>query len=260
MKLVITLIIIATIPSAYGSSDRQVKANGKEVSITPAVVIDDTPVVPLTIGGSMQVLKVSSRLADPDNYHWRDAQEYRLNLDLAPPVHPSINLRHDAAVAAVPLFLRAASDGEKLYLRMRWVDYSQNAKTTHTEFADAAAIQFPLGDAASTSFMMGAPAEPVNIWYWKAGQAGAQNLAAGGFGSTTTLDTGGLNASSVYRSSGEWVVVFSRSLAQAGEYQVQLGSGPVSVAFALWQGEQKQRDGLKHVSMGWVLLRPPAQG
>ena len=60
----------------------------------------------------------------------------------------------------------------------------------------------------------------------------------------------------VYRSAGEWVVVFSRPLEAQGEYQVTLDQGQANMAFALWQGDQKQRDGLKHVSMGWVSLAP----
>jgi dimethylsulfide dehydrogenase subunit gamma len=163
-------------------------------------------------------------------------------------------LRYDPTTAAIPVFLRTATDGKKLYLRMRWSDASQNTATARTDFADGAAVQFALGDAATTSFMMGAPNGPVNIWYWKAGQKQAQNLAAGGFGSTTRLEPGGLTSNGVYRSDGEWVVVFSRPLAQDGEHQVQLGNMQASLAFALWQGDQRQRDGLKHVSMGWVSL------
>jgi dimethylsulfide dehydrogenase subunit gamma len=160
--------------------------------------------------------------------------------------------------------LRAATDGKKLYLRMRWTDSSESTATSRTDFADGAAVQFALGDAAAdgsptTSFMMGAANGPVNIWYWKAGQAQPQNLAAGGFGSTTRLDPAGLTSTSVYRSSGEWVVVFSRPLDSEGEHQVPLGNGKASLAFALWQGDKKQRDGLKHVSMGWVALRPAGE-
>ena len=183
-----------------------------------------------------------------------------MELGMAPPVHPSINLRYDATAPAVPVFLRAAIDGSKLYLRMRWPDASENTSTSRSDFADGAAVQFALGDSATTSFMMGAPTGPVNIWYWKAGQEQAQNLAAGGFGSTTPLAAAGLSSSSVYRDNGEWVVVFSRPLEQAGEHQVQLGKVPASMAFALWQGDQKQRDGLKHVSMGWVSLQTAAPG
>ena len=224
------------------------------------VVIDDTPVKGLAIGGSLLALRSTVALDDPENPAWREAQEYRMELGLAPPVHQSINLRHDPSLPALPVYLRAASDGQNLYLRMRWADSSENRSTGRTDFADAAAVQFDLqaatdGGASSTSFMMGGPGGPVNIWYWKAGQEQPQNLAAGGFGSTTRLDQGALTVSEAYREQGEWVVVFSRPLAQPGEHTIQLNKSPANVAFALWQGEQRQRDGLKHVSMGWVSLQ-----
>jgi DMSO reductase family type II enzyme heme b subunit len=233
-----------------------------ESTAAPAVaVIDDTPVEPLQIGGSISLLQASGDLRDPQASGWREAQEYSMDLGMAPPVHQSINLRLDASAAPLPIYVRAASDGERLFLRLRWPDTSENTASTRTDFADGVAVQFSLGDPAAdgsptTSFMMGAPNGPVNIWYWKAGQAETQNLAAGGFGSTTPLDTAGLESSSVFRDNGEWVVVFSRPLLQSGDHLVNLESGTVSVAFALWQGDQRQRDGLKHVSMGWVSLEP----
>jgi DMSO reductase family type II enzyme heme b subunit len=254
MKTAISLLMLTTLLAACGLSEQETPEQALQ-QVAPAV-IDDTPVEPLQIGGSMLAMQSSTDLSDPENAAWRDAQEYRIDLGLAPPVHQSVNLRHDPAVASVPVFLRVATNGERLYLRMRWSDATQNTTSSRTDFADGAAVQFALGDAQSTSFMMGAANGPVNIWYWKAGQAQAQNLAAGGFGSTTPLDTAGLSSSSVYRSNGEWVLVFSRPLEQSGDHQVQLGSGAANLAFALWQGDQKQRDGLKHVSMGWVTLQP----
>ena len=221
---------------------------------TGPVMIDNTAVQALAIGGSIQALRAATDLSDPDNILWREADEYQMDLGLAPPVHPSINLRHDPSQQAVSVYLRAATDGDRLYLRMRWPDASQNTATGRSDFADAAAVQFSLGDAATTSFMMGATNGPVNIWYWQAGQEQAQNLAAGGFGSTTRLQPGGLTATGTYRENGEWVVVFSRPVNQTGEHEVQLDTMRASMAFALWQGEDRQRDGLKHVSMGWVSL------
>ena len=255
MKSTIPIILAIALISACGSPD-QATPEQAETNAAPApVIIDDTPVEPLQIGGTITALQSTVDLSDPDNASWRDAQEYRMDLGLAPPVHQSINLRYDPATAATPVFLRAASDGNRLYLRLRWPDDSNNSSTGRTDFADGAAVQFSLGDAASTSFMMGAANGPVNIWYWKAGLAHAQNLAAGGFGSTTPLDQAGLTSSSIYRDKGEWVVVFSRPLTQSGEHQVRLDNGTASLALALWQGDRKQRDGLKHVTMGWVSLQ-----
>jgi dimethylsulfide dehydrogenase subunit gamma len=211
---------------------------------------------PLAIGGSIQTLKTAKSLDSPTDAVWHEATEYQLDLSLAPPVHQSVSLRYDPAAPPQPVFVRAASDGTTLFLRLRWQDASKNTANTRTDFADAAAVQFALGDAATTSFMMGAPTGPVNIWYWQAGEEAAQNLAAGGFGSTTTLHAAGLASTSTFLDKGEWVVVFSRPLAQTGEHQANLEKGAASIGFALWQGEQRQRDGLKHVTMGWINLEP----
>lgn len=220
------------------------------------VLVDDTPVQSLQAGGNVSLLQSSGTdFANPDSPAWRDAQEYVMDLGLAPPVHASINLRYDPDAAAVPLHLRAASDGEKLFLRLRWNDASKDTATSREQFSDAAAVQFALGGGAATSYMMGAATTPVNIWYWKASSEETQNLAAGGFGSTTRLDNNNLSASSTYREAGEWVVVFSRPLQQSGEHQVTLDQGAVSVALALWQGDTKQRDGLKHILPGWVSIQ-----
>lgn len=261
MKKVLTLCMLTALIGACNSSDKDTPVQAISGEAAPAsTIIDNTPVEALQIGGSMLALKTAVNLTDPENAAWRDVQEYSMELGMAPPVHQSINLRYDATAAAIPVFLRAATDGNNIYLRMRWSDESKNMTTSRTDFADGAAVQFALEDVGAdgsptTSFMMGAPNGPVNIWYWKAGQEQAQNLAAGGFGSTTRLEPAGLNASSVYRGDGEWVVVFSRPLQQSGEHQAVLNSANAHMAFALWQGEQKQRDGLKHVSMGWVELQ-----
>ena len=220
------------------------------------VVIDDTPVQALETGGTVSLLqKPKADFSTPDSPAWRDAQEYSIDLNLAPPVHASINLRYDPAAPAMPIKLRAASDGQTLFLRLRWADATQNMTTTRDEFADGVAVQFALEGGDATSYMMGAAATPVNIWYWKAGSDQPQNLAAGGFGSTTQLELGQLSASSTYKESAEWVVVFSRPLSQEGDHQADLNSNGISIALALWQGDKRQRDGLKHVSPGWVTLQ-----
>jgi dimethylsulfide dehydrogenase subunit gamma len=254
MKTTIVLLVCTALLAGCSSSEPEAPAGPEPAPA--ATVIDDTPVTPLQIGGSISLLQASGDLRDPQAAGWREAQEYSMDLGMAPPVHQSINLRLDANATPLPIYVRAASDGKKLYLRLRWPDASENAATSRTDFADGVAVQFALGDPATTSFMMGAPNGPVNIWYWKAGQDQPQNLAAGGFGSTTPLDSAGLESSGLFRENGEWVVVFSRPLLQIGDHLVNLESGTASMAFALWQGDQRQRDGLKHVSMGWVSLGP----
>ena len=118
-------------------------------------------------------------------------------------------------------------------------------------------MQFALDAKADTTHMMGAPDAPVNIWYWNAGSEEAQNLAAGGFGSTTRFDAKSLKASAHHSADqgGYWTVVFSRPLAPEGEYQADLTSlDGLQMAFAVWQGTDGERDGFKRTTTDWMTL------
>ena len=72
------------------------------------------------------------------------------------------------SVAAVQL--RAAHDGERLYILSEWPDDTQDAAVdTTTAFTDAAAVEFPAaGTSRLPSFCMGDPGAGVSIWQWKA--------------------------------------------------------------------------------------------
>ncbi|MEH6581626.1 MAG: ethylbenzene dehydrogenase-related protein [Halioglobus sp.] len=250
------LITIALVTLLGACTERDSRSDNTVATPPTPVSIDDTPVEALSVGGIVNVSQQpGAALFEPNSEAWRAAQEYSLDLSLAPPVHQSINLRYDPATPPVSVKLRAGSDTENLYLRLRWTDTTQNTVTSREQFSDGVAIQFALASGPATSYMMGTTATPVNIWYWKAGADAPQNLAAGGFGSTTTLAQGKLSTRSLYREGGEWVVVFSRPLNQAGEHQVDLNQDALSIALALWQGDARQRDGLKHVSQGWITLQ-----
>ena len=250
-----SLLIPVAFACLLGACSEDNIASGQPETVAPTPV-DNTPVQALEVGGTVSLLQQpGTDFSAPNSEAWRAAQEYSVNLSLAPPVHQSINLRYDPATPPVTVNLRAASDGDQLYLRLRWPDESQDTATSREAFSDGAAVQFALGGGPTTSYMMGATTTPVNIWYWKAGAEQPQNLAAGGFGSTTRLDQGQLSTNSIYRDSGEWVIVFSRPLEQKGEHQADLKQDALTVALALWQGDARQRDGLKHTSPGWFTIQ-----
>ena len=207
---------------------------------------------------SGDVAKLSVRpgvdFSTPESPAWQAAREYAVDLTQAPPVHPSVTLYSTPTPLAQPVFLSAASNGINLFLRLRWSDKTQNTRTDRQRFSDGAAVQFALQGGSSTSYMMGTPDQPVNIWYWKAGVVEAQDLAAGGFGSTTQLPLGSLKVDSAYTENDEWILVFSRLL-KSGKHQVDFTRENVLIALALWQGENQQRDGSKRVSTGWIEIK-----
>lgn len=214
-------------------------------------------------GDTVQVARIPDGIFlrspnDPDDAIWARLPEYRVHVRPAPAVHPSVELRVDYDSPGNVVYLHLARTSDRIYVRMRWRDDTRDAATTLDRFADAAAVQFSLGDD-STSYLMGSgPAEAVNIWYWRADGSPVQNLAAGGFGSTTILPQQSVTGDGQYHedlgTQNQWTVVMSRPLGVSGDYEASFRRQQVPAAFALWQGSQQQRDGFKYVSDGWILL------
>ncbi|BFM15387.1 hypothetical protein R50073_15700 [Maricurvus nonylphenolicus] len=211
---------------------------------------------------NMSVVPASSNLQDPAAQAWANTKEYQVELATAPPVHPSISLRHDSLAPSIPVIFSVATDHNNVYIRVRWQDKSLNRYHSFDQFADAAAIQFALNGGVQTSFMMGSVNAPVNMWYWNAAKPEPQNLLASGFGTVTDIAGDSLSANAAYLhansddgSEASWMLVFSRPIATESNtaYQVDLeNSQLIHFSLGIWQGEDKQRDGLKRIYPGWI--------
>jgi len=156
--------------------------------------------------------------------------------------------------------VRAARANGKLLVRMSWLDPTQDAATlpevpntppetrfrklpTEAEdrFFDAAAVMFPAKPGAVTpSLQMGDTDDPVQIYYWNAAR-GPMLMEAAGRG--TTRRTGASFAAHGAYEKGRWTVVFELPDLAAG----------TPLAFAVWNGSQKDRDGRKYFSVWQVL-------
>lgn len=198
---------------------------------------------------------------DPDDLIWDRVPTYRTTLLPAPPVHRSVKLRFaDEIEAGKPLYFQVARTDERFYIRLRWKDASEDRATTVDDFRDGVAVQYAI-NGVDTSYMMGSgPDNPVNIWYWRSDREAVENLAAGGYGSTTRLPEQNIVGDSAYvpdeySDDGEWHVVMSRPI-EAGdsEHAANLERNPVPMGFALWQGNDNQRDGDKRVTHTWIRL------
>ncbi len=193
----------------------------------------------------------------PDDIVWDRIPAYRTFVTAAPPVHQTTALRFDPKQGQ-HLYFQVARTSERFYVRLRWHDDSENHTTSVDAFTDGAAIQFAL-NGNDTNYMMGSgPKKPVNIWYWRADTEAVASLAAGGYGSTSALPDQPVSSKASFRRmdnrEDEWHLVISREISSKGEHQVGLKKGLVPIAFALWQGEEEQRDGHKRVSHNWIML------
>lgn len=221
-------------------------------------------VIEVAAGDSVKVARLPDNIYlrvqnDPDDLIWERIPMYRTGLLSAPPVHPSVMLRFDGSAEPKHLYFQVARSSERFYIRLRWKDSSEDRATTVDKFRDGVAVQYAI-KGPETSYMMGAGEDyPVNIWYWRADQDQVENLAAGGFGSTTRLEQQNVSGASAYlpeaiRQDSEWHVVMSRPLKAEGLHQVDLMRDAIPVVFALWQGDKNQRDGDKRITHNWITL------
>lgn len=180
---------------------------------------------------------------------WKKAPATQVALQTAFPGHGAIV----GTALTQKLSAQAVRTADRLFVRLAWSDATANMAVKDTgQFLDGAAVQFPVNGKAATTPFMGDAGNAVNIWHWRAdGQT--QNLLAKGFGTLTPVAAEGLTSASARTRDG-WQVVISRPL-KAEEGAALSGRGAMPIAFAVWDGANQERDGLKAVTLEWWQLR-----
>ncbi len=82
--------------------------------------------------------------------------------------------------------------------------------------------------------------------------SGADNLLAGSFGTLTASEAQVVAGTGVW-DDGKWRVVFSRDLTVGDEYAQFAEGDRTNIAFAVWNGANAERDGMKSVSQFMTL-------
>jgi ethylbenzene dehydrogenase len=190
---------------------------------------------------------------------WNQIAVKRVAMNRTPPLYDT---DEPATLEISSVDVRSARAAGKLLVQLSWRDPTHDAITltevpntppesrfrkVQTEaddrFFDAAAVMFPSrsgSGAIAPSLQMGDAEHPVEIYYWNATR-GAMLMQAQGRG--TTRRTGqSFPANSTYQN-GQWNVTFELPDLPAG----------TTVAFAVWNGTQKDRDGRKYFSVWQVL-------
>jgi hypothetical protein len=190
---------------------------------------------------------------------WNQIAVKHVALNRTPPLYDT---DEPAALEIPSVDVRVVRAGGKLLVRLTWRDTTHDTVTlaevpntppetrfrkVQTEaddrFFDAAAVMFPEkagGGAIAPSLQMGDAEHPVEIYYWNATR-GAMLMQAQG--RSTTRRTGQTFPANGSYQNGQWSVVFQLPDLPAG----------TTVAFAVWNGGQKDRDGRKYFSVWQVL-------
>ncbi|MDE2227911.1 MAG: hypothetical protein KGL11_02575 [Alphaproteobacteria bacterium] len=191
-------------------------------------------------------------LANPAGTVWKSVPQARVAVTTAPPGHPSIV----GVATTTELKAQAAKSKNELFIRLQWKNPSKDQRRGIGQFADAVAVEFAADGSAETLPYMGGDGRRVNIWYWNASNNAAENLVANGFGTLTHVPVQDVKASGKY-AHGIWTVVFHRAVKPQGDDNVTLQVKPgtnLPVAFAVWNGANKERDGFKAVTLQWQQL------
>ncbi|MGQ0810478.1 MAG: ethylbenzene dehydrogenase-related protein [Nitrospiraceae bacterium] len=190
---------------------------------------------------------------------------------------------------AKALMVRSLHNGTDLAFLLEWQDNTKNDRLTPGTFRDGVALGLPLGDAPAF-FCMGQLDHYINIWHWKAdwqsdidrraARAGekpggggevrrfeviprrvssVEDLLGGGFSTLTTKDKQGRIQGKAAWKDGIWHVVMRRPLStEEQENEAKLVPGRMqTVSFAVWNGENKERNGQKAVAPWFQLAIDP---
>ncbi|OQW35488.1 MAG: hypothetical protein A4E19_01630 [Nitrospira sp. SG-bin1] len=185
------------------------------------------------------------------------------------------------------LTVRSVHNGTDIAFLLEWPDNTKNDRLTPGTFRDGVAIGLPLGDAPAF-FCMGQLDHYINIWHWKADWqsdidrraartsekkeggvrtfeviprrvSSVEDLIGGGFSTLTTKDKQGRVQGHALWKDGVWHVVMRRPLvSEEQENEAVLVPGRVqTVSFAVWNGENKERNGQKAVAPWFQLSIDP---
>lgn len=194
----------------------------------------------------------------------------------------------DPTIKAVTV--RSLHNGKEITFLLEWQDPTKNDRLTPGTFRDGVGMAFPLGDAPAF-FCMGQLDHYLNIWHWKADwqtdierrkqketerkasgegevrrfeviprrASSVEDLLGGGFSTLTSKRGQGNVQGNALWEQGRWKVVFKRALeTRDPDNDAIFGPGRVqTVAFAVWNGENKERNGQKAVAPWLQLVLDP---
>ncbi|MDP1768739.1 MAG: ethylbenzene dehydrogenase-related protein [Nitrospirota bacterium] len=220
--------------------------------------------------------------AGPEDAAWAKVAPMTLPLSgqvITRPVWPEPTAR--------ALTVRSLHNGTEIAFLLEWQDNTKNDRLTPGTFRDGVAIGLPLGDAPAF-FCMGQLDHYINIWHWKADWqsdidrraakasekakdgvrtfeviprrvSSVEDLIGGGFSTLTTKEKQGRVQGKAIWKDGVWHVVMRRPLvSEEQENEAKLIPGRVqTVSFAVWNGENKERNGQKAVAPWFQLVIDP---
>lgn len=151
----------------------------------------------------------------------------------------------------------SALTGKDLFLVIRWKDETLSVQPVFTtnKYGDGISVQFPLsyGKGKTLPYIgMGNEKNPVYVYIKKnvENRDYVKSYISEGFGSMTEIKDNSFEFSLKYDGDKkEYTAVFRKQIKPT-----DLKSGIIPVSFAVWDGDSKNRDGVKNIS-SWKFLK-----
>ncbi|MGC9120576.1 MAG: ethylbenzene dehydrogenase-related protein [Sulfurihydrogenibium sp.] len=152
-----------------------------------------------------------------------------------------------------------AYNPKEIGILIKWKDETKSVQPamTTTKFGDGVSVQFPIkyGKGTTLSYIgMGDTKHPVMVYLKKAveGRDYQKAFIAEGFGSLTEISEKGYTFTMKYDDANkQWIAFIKKPLKTA---DLNLASGLVPVAFAIWDGDSLNRDGNKLIT-NWKFIK-----
>lgn len=147
---------------------------------------------------------------------------------------------------------QSVHDGTTIAVRLRWA--SEKPETGGREgFPDGAAIAFPI-KGEPVLWSMGNEDEPVQFIQWQAMKNKIRSVVAWGIGSSVPGTPVSESVTAGW-SQGHWTIVMLRTLAGGPEAATLKPGTDTQIGYAVWNGSNEERAGIKAVSADWSPLK-----
>lgn len=149
------------------------------------------------------------------------------------------------------LSVACVHDDMQMAFRLQWNSATQTMAQGES-FPDGAAIALPVrGDPPL--MLMGAESAPIHILQWQAGVPELRSVLISGIGSSRPGPAVRAIANARWAEN-SWTLVVTRDLRSGGDIAPLEAGKPTRVGFAIWNGANSERAGIKAVSVDWVAL------
>ncbi len=158
--------------------------------------------------------------------------------------------------AVKKIWVKSVHNTKSIFFYFEWESAKPNLKIEDIHiFADGIGLLMPMKDIDKTPISeMGTKDYPTNAWYWRPDfDEKPKNQVAHGLSTSLYTEKSSITSDSKWEN-GKWHVVMGRPMKanRPGEETVDLApGGKIGIGFAVWEGGNGERGGIKAYSKEW---------